>query len=73
MKSWVFIKQQQLLQIVTALVLIPAACVLAEDYSGASGTESDPYLIYDANDMNAIGANPSDWNKHLKLMADFKT
>ena len=39
-------------------------------YGGGTGTPNDPYLIYDANQMNAIGANPLDWNKHFKLMAD---
>jgi len=34
------------------------------------GTAESPYLIYDANDMQAIGANPDDWDKHFKLMAD---
>ena len=39
-------------------------------YSGGSGTAEDPYLIYTAAQMNEIGANPADWNKHFKLMAD---
>jgi len=39
-------------------------------YGGGSGTAEDPYLIYEASQMNAIGANPTDWNKHFKLMDD---
>ncbi len=39
-------------------------------YGGGSGTTKDPYLIYTAEQMNAIGANPDDWNKHFRLMAD---
>ncbi|MHC4111657.1 MAG: GLUG motif-containing protein [Planctomycetota bacterium] len=39
-------------------------------YGGGSGTSNDPYLIYDANQMNAIGADSNDWDKHFKLMAD---
>jgi hypothetical protein len=39
-------------------------------YGGGSGIEGAPYLIYDANQLNAIGANSLDWNKHFKLMAD---
>jgi hypothetical protein len=35
-----------------------------------AGTSDDPYLIYCAEDMQAIGANPDDWNKHFKLMAN---
>ncbi len=39
-------------------------------YSGGTGEPNDPYLIYTAEQMNAIGANPNDWDKHFKLMAD---
>ena len=39
-------------------------------YSGGSGTTEDPYLIYTAEQMNAIGADMDDWDKHFKLMAD---
>jgi hypothetical protein len=39
-------------------------------YGGGTGETNDPYLIYTAEQMNAIGANPNDWDKHFKLMAD---
>ena len=39
-------------------------------YGGGSGEPNDPYLIYTAEQMNAIGAEPNDWDKHFKLMAD---
>jgi hypothetical protein len=39
-------------------------------YGGGSGTAADPYLIYTDEQMNAICANSSDWDKHFKLMAD---
>ena len=39
-------------------------------YGGGSGTDEEPYLIYTAEQMNAIGAEPNDWDKHFKLMAD---
>ena len=39
-------------------------------YGGGSGTPEDPYLIYDASQMNAIGADSNEWHKHFKLMAD---
>jgi len=39
-------------------------------YGGGSGTAEDPYLINTAEQMNAIGANWDDWDKHFKLMAD---
>jgi hypothetical protein len=39
-------------------------------YGGGSGTAEDPYLISTAEQMNAIGANLGDWDRHFKLMAD---
>ena len=39
-------------------------------YGGGSGSPEDPYLIYTAAQMNAIGADSGDWDKHFKLMAD---
>ncbi len=39
-------------------------------YEGGAGTAGDPYLIYTAEQMNEIGANPGDWNKHFMLIAD---
>ena len=39
-------------------------------YGGGTGEPNDPYLIYTAEQMNAIGANQDDWDKHFKLMAD---
>jgi hypothetical protein len=43
---------------------------MCQTYGGATGGPNDPYLIYDANQLNTIGLNPGDWNKHFKLMAD---
>ena len=40
------------------------------DYGGGTGQPDDPYLIYTAEQMNEIGSNPNDWDKHFKLMAD---
>ncbi|MHC4748027.1 MAG: GLUG motif-containing protein, partial [Planctomycetota bacterium] len=39
-------------------------------YGGGSGTVEEPYLIYTAAQMNYIGANPNDLDKHFKLTAD---
>jgi hypothetical protein len=39
-------------------------------YGGGTGEPNDPYLIYTAEQMNAIGTNKGDWDKHFKLMAD---
>ncbi len=39
-------------------------------YCGGTGTAEDPYLICEPNHMQEIGANPDDWDKHFKLIAD---
>jgi hypothetical protein len=39
-------------------------------YGGGTGEPNDPYLIYTAEQMNTIGAEPDDWDKQFKLMAD---
>jgi len=39
-------------------------------YGVGSGTAEDPYLIYTAEQMNTIGTEPNDWDKHFKLMTD---
>ncbi len=39
-------------------------------YGGGSGEPNDPYLIYTAEQMNDIGAEPNDWDKHFKLMSN---
>ncbi len=41
-----------------------------QKYSGGNGSEEHPYKIATAADMNAIGANPEDWDKHFILMED---
>lgn len=46
------------------------AAVLEAKYSGGSGIAGAPYLISTAEDMNQIGQNQSDWNKHFKMTAD---
>ncbi len=40
------------------------------EYGGGSGSETDPFLIYTAEQLNTIGLNPRDMYKHFKLMAD---
>jgi hypothetical protein len=39
-------------------------------YGGGSGAEADPYLIFTAEQFDAMGAEPADWDKHFVLMAD---
>jgi hypothetical protein len=56
------------------LFLLLAICFLClpaqAKYGGGTGEPNNPYLIFDANHMNAIGIDANDWDKHFKLMAD---
>ena len=57
--------------ILTILMVLGLTAQLAwAKYGGGSGTPEDPYLIYTAAQMNSIGVNRGDWNKHFRLMAD---
>ena len=55
---------------ITILFVICCCLPAQAKYGGGSGTSDYPYLIYDANQMNAIGADSNDWDKCFKLMAD---
>ncbi len=48
--------------VAASLINVPAQA----RYGGGTGTADDPYQMQ----MNAIGAEPNDWDKHFKLMAD---
>jgi GLUG motif-containing protein len=39
-------------------------------YNGGSGTAADPYQINDPCQLNSIGVNPDDWDKHFILTAN---
>ncbi|MHC4207810.1 MAG: GLUG motif-containing protein, partial [Planctomycetota bacterium] len=41
-----------------------------EKYGGGMGEPNDPYLIYTAEQLNTIGLNKEDADKHFKLMDD---
>ena len=49
---------------------IPGKVITGPTYGGGTGTAEDPYLIYTAEQLNAIGLSFCDWDKHFKLMAD---
>jgi hypothetical protein len=57
-----------------SILVLMGLCFLSlpahAQYGGGSGTADDPYQIWTAEQMNAIGAEPNDWGKHFKLMAD---
>ena len=56
---------------ITVIIVICCCCLSAQaKYGGGTGEPNDPYLIADANHMNAIGADPCDWDKYFILMAD---
>ena len=62
--------RQTILLILLLLLTVIARSTALAKYGGGSGTFEDPYLIRDANHMQAIGADANDWDKHFKLMAD---
>jgi len=53
---------------VILICLFTAACLAK--YSGGTGEPNDPYLIATPNDLNAIGLDSNDWDKHFKMVAD---
>jgi hypothetical protein len=61
-------------RILRAVTLIVVICFseppARAKYGGGTGEPNDPYLIYTAEQMNTIGAESGDWDKHFKLMAD---
>ncbi|MCK4752481.1 MAG: hypothetical protein KAS75_03470 [Planctomycetes bacterium] len=59
----------------TLLSLIPIVILLVSNisagtYSGGTGEPNYPYLISTAEDLNAIGADSNDWDKHFVLTND---
>ncbi|MHC4808354.1 MAG: GLUG motif-containing protein, partial [Planctomycetota bacterium] len=52
------------------MILYFSSLTAQAQYGGGSGTAKDPYLIYTAEQMNAIGADANDWDKNFKLMSD---
>ncbi len=63
------LKIQRAISLLLVMLYFSALPAQAQ-YGGGSGTAENPYLIYTAEQMNAIGAEPNDWDKHFKLMAD---
>ena len=61
-------------RVLRIIPLLIAVCIVSfpaqAQYGGGTGEPNEPYLIYTPEQMNEIGARPSDWDKHFKLMAD---
>ncbi len=54
---------------VILLILSSAVPSLAK-YSGGTGEPNNPYLIGTPEDLNSIGLDANDWDKHFKMIAD---
>lgn len=47
------------------------SCALAQGAPWlGGGTDAEPYLVRDADEMQAVGADPNYWDGHFKLTAD---
>ena len=65
------VRKSGILQTIPLLITIFSLSFPAQaQYGGGSGEPNDPYLIYTPEQMNAIGAEPNDWDKNFKLMTD---
>ncbi|MBN1391288.1 MAG: hypothetical protein JW947_00620 [Sedimentisphaerales bacterium] len=62
-------KRHLISAIVASLLFLAAASANAAPWTG-SGTSDDPYQIWNAADLNAIGADPNYYGSSFKLMAD---
>ena len=58
------------LWIILMMCLTLQSSALSVEFAGGTGEFNDPYLIYTAGQMNAIGAEPNNWDKHFTLMAN---
>jgi len=62
----------RLFGIFVAVIFVSLTAITAEagTYSGGTGEPNDPYLISTPEELNTIGEDANDWDKHFKLMAD---
>ncbi|MCK5642397.1 MAG: hypothetical protein KAJ19_16440, partial [Gammaproteobacteria bacterium] len=60
----------RIIYVALTILSVCTSAATAFNYGGGTGEPDDPYLIYDPNHMQAIGANPNDWDKHFRLIAD---
>ena len=53
------------------IVFVGISSVSGENsYQGGDGSEESPFQISSAVQMNSIGLNPQDWDKHFILVSD---
>lgn len=62
-------KIRQFSTIITISLFLGVVSVNAAPWAG-SGTSADPYQIWNASDLNAIGANTTYYSSSFRLMAD---
>jgi hypothetical protein len=61
----------RILRTISLLITILSLSISAQaQYGGGTGEPNDPYLIYTAEQMNEIGTNVNDLDKHFILTAD---
>ena len=57
-------------KIIFLIFLLFSYVTLFAQYSGGTGTSSDPYLISTLSDLAKLCQTPSDWDKYFKQTAD---
>jgi hypothetical protein len=61
-------------QIIRVFFILFTVCFISmlaqAKYGGGTGEPNNPYLIFTAEQLNTIGTEPNDWDKHFQLMAD---
>lgn len=56
--------------LLATIVVLCIGTAAQAKYCGGTGEPNDPYRICTAEDMNAIGADSNDWDKHFLLVND---
>jgi hypothetical protein len=64
-----FLHRNSDLILISLIICLSCPWVEAK-YGGGTGEPNDPYLIYTAEQLNTIGTEFDDWDRHFKLMAD---
>ena len=62
-------KSRQIFAGLSLLLVLSCTSSFAK-YSGGTGEPNDPYRIATPEDLNSIGLDPCDWDKHFLMTAD---